>query len=279
MTATFHTGHMHKALRQLKSKLPFIDLVLVVIDARIPFSSRNLKLEHQFEAIPKILLMNKKDLADPGLTSSWLNYFKKLKLNSYAIQSNCPQGIAPVVKMLHSQRDILGNQRAQQGNYSPKLKILVAGIPNVGKSSLINRLLKSGKAKVGQFPGITRALQWLILPGNLYILDTPGIFPPKIEDPGILMRLAVCGCIKEGNYDLENTAEWLWQTLDHAGRLETGLSLPALGKAKGFLGKDGLVDYEKTCGYFIKSFQNGKFGPLTLEKPGLQAPQDLSPVI
>jgi ribosome biogenesis GTPase A len=270
MTATFHSGHMHKALKQLLAKLPFIDLVLLVIDARIPFSSRNVKLENQFGTIPKILLLNKKDLANPAVTSTWLNYFKKLNLSAYAIQSDCQTGIAPLLKIIHQHRARLGEQRALHGNQNLSLKILVAGIPNVGKSSLINRLIKSGKAKVGQFPGITRSLQWLILPGNLFILDTPGIFAPKIENPEIFTRLAACGCIKSGNYDPVEAAEWLWHYLSNAGILDSGLSLSGLGKAKGFLGKDGVVDYEKSCGFFLKTFQDGKFGKISLESPALQ---------
>ncbi|AGM25858.1 ribosomal biogenesis GTPase [Spiroplasma syrphidicola EA-1] len=208
MRANIHwfPGHMAKTIRQLDEQNKLIDLVIEIVDSRIPNSSRNPLVDKIFANKPKLMILNKKDLADPKITAKWINYYQQhgqmaITLNSKDLQIK-KEIIAKIYEVLAPKI----NKALTRGIKNPKLKVLIIGIPNVGKSTFINALIKRQSAKVGNKPGVTKGQQWLKLNEQIDLVDTPGILWPKFDDPQVALNLAFTRSIKEDILPKEEVA-------------------------------------------------------------------------
>ncbi|MGL4606732.1 MAG: ribosome biogenesis GTPase YlqF [Eubacteriaceae bacterium] len=265
-------GHMAKANREIKEKLKLIDVVIEVVDSRIPISSRNPEMSDFTRNKKHILLMNKSDLADPEASMSWEEWFKNNTTVSRVVHYDALD-----------QRQRANLIKTIQG-LNPKnkvqMKCLVCGIPNVGKSTIINNLVGKKKTRIGNKPGVTKGQQWLSTPENIMLLDTPGILWPKFEDPMVGIRLAWIGSIKDTIYEKENIAADLMKFLVsyYPENLEIlykiaieNKKLPeiydAIAQSRGLLIKGGLYDYTRTADLILNDFKNGRIGKITLEHP------------
>ncbi len=273
-------GHMKKAQRLIEDNLKLVDVVIELLDARIPFSSANPMLAEIIKTKPRMIALNKIDLADPGMTKKWLNYFKAQGIIAVGIDSAKGRGM----KQLVSAAEMLAKPKTEKfvakGAKARAARCMILGIPNVGKSSLINRLAGAVKAKTADKPGITRAKQWIKIGSNLDLLDTPGILWPKFEDKTVGLKLAFTGAINDDIYDREQVTALLLEVMrrDYAARLierfkfkgelpEFGIDLlEAIGRKRGCLVKGGLVDLEKAQNIVLNEFRAGKLGLVTLDE-------------
>lgn len=279
----WYPGHMAKTRRQMEKNIKLVDAVAEVIDARIPFSSRNPDLDNLAGGKPRIVLFNKADLADPALTKEWISFFQKCGQGAIAVNCRTGSGLndfLPLVKTVLAERLAAWQNKGMTGR---KIRVLVAGIPNAGKSSLINRLSRNSRASVADKPGVTRSSQWFPVGKEMEILDTPGILWPKFEDPMVGEHLAFTGAIKDDIIDMETLAFRLLEALrdNYAKlliaryRLESDISgfngytlLEQIGRKRGMLMRGGEIDTERAAAVFLDEFRAGKIGRITLEKVG-----------
>ncbi|EKF37442.1 ribosome biogenesis GTPase YlqF [Bacillus xiamenensis] len=280
MTIQWFPGHMAKARREVTEKLKLIDIVFELTDARIPMSSRNPMIEEILQNKPKIMLLNKADKADPRMTKEWQAHFEKQGVRSLAINSVDGQGLNQIITI---SKEILKEKfdRMKAKGVKPRaIRALIIGIPNVGKSTLINRLAKRNIAKTGDRPGITTSQQWVKVGKELELLDTPGILWPKFEDEQVGLRLAVTGAIKDSIINLQDVAVYALRFLEehYPERLKKRYDLAdipedtvelfdAIGTKRGCLMSGGFINYDKTTEIIIRDIRTEKFGPLTFEKP------------
>ena len=272
MDVQWFPGHMAKARRLLLEQLKWVDVVLELADARIPDSSRNPMLLDLLGGKPRILLLNKADLADPAWTERWLAYLKSSS-PVCAVSAVTGLGMKQIIPELERVVREKKKRQAQRGIRTQPVRVMIAGIPNIGKSSLINRLTGGAQAKVGNKPGVTRGTQWIRVHERVELLDTPGLLWPKIEAPDAGRKLAALGAIKDEVYDGEELAawciEWLKRNLPVAlGRYEdTGqeVNLENLGRKRGCLLHGGQVDTQKAAQIFLKELRGGKLGPVTMD--------------
>ena len=271
---------MAKAKRIIVENLKLVDVVIELHDARIPYSSENPILNELIGNKPHIIALNKIDLADSSINNKWEAYFNSLGKAVVKINSLDGTGL----RQLTATADNLAKEKtakfAKKGLKGRNARVMIVGIPNVGKSSLINRLSGSASLKTADKPGVTRAKQWIKIKNNLDLLDTPGILWPKFEDATVGLHLAFTGAISDEVYDIELAASLLlWQLKDNYSknimeryRLE---ELPEdrdalfnmLGKKRGFLQKGGIIDGEKTAIAILKDFRAGRLGNISLEEP------------
>ena len=270
----WYPGHMKKTKDLIQENLKLVDLVVEVIDARIPVSSRNPMLGNLVSGKTRVVVLNKSDLADPEQNTLWQRHFEKE--DTQCLVMNCEQGegAKQLIKLLTK---IMEEKNAGRERKRP-LRLMIVGIPNVGKSSLINRLTNSRGAKTGNKPGVTRGKQWLTLGTNMMLLDTPGILWPKFEDPDVGLDLAFCGSIRDEIMDLATLGLDLIRRLSevHPDLLmarykleqieETPLlTMEAIARKRGFILKGAEIDYERTARTVIDEFRAGKIGRITLE--------------
>lgn len=276
----WYPGHMAKTRRLIEENLKFIDVVVEILDARIPFSGRNPNFDDIIKHKPRLLVMNKSDLADKDLTSVWIDWYKKQGLT--VIPISCTTG-AGINKVTTQARALIQDKidREKEKGRNRTLKIMMVGIPNVGKSSLINRLIGKASTKTGDRPGVTRGKQWLRLKGDIELLDTPGILPPKFEDQEAAKRLAYTGAIKDEimntellSYDLceylrDNYSELVCARykLDTIDGLKGYEILEKIGKKRGFVISGGEVDMERAANMVLDELRAAKIGNITLERP------------
>lgn len=274
-------GHMAKTRRLIKESLPLIDCVAEIIDARIPESSRNPEIDTLCASKPRILLLNKSDLADPDVTSQWIDYYKSKGF--MAITADCKSGrglnqfIPHVKELLKDKID----RNISKGMAGKKIRIMVAGIPNCGKSTFINHMVGSNRLKTENRPGVTRARQWIDLGRGIEMMDTPGMLWPKFEDAAVGERLAFCGAIKEDVVDkellarrlLEELANFYPESLRERYKIKEDSPqdgaeiLLLIGRKRGMLISGGDVDTERAANIVLDEFRSGKLGRITLEKP------------
>ncbi|MBE3590260.1 MAG: ribosome biogenesis GTPase YlqF [Firmicutes bacterium] len=263
-------GHMARVRGRLRQLARAVDLVWEVVDARAPWSTRNVQLAGEFGGRPRWLVLAKADLADEARTAEWLRYFSARDVTAVAVAAAGPR---PDVEPL------LLRAREARGA-GPRLRVLVAGIPNVGKSSLINRLAGRAKAATGARPGITRGEQWIRL-DDFDLLDTPGILPPTVGRGERAAKLRALDCLSEEQWPAEEAAVWLIaffqrerpRTLEvHYGledeRGEPADVLAAIGRRRGALAAGGQVDIARAAEILLGDFRRGKLGAVTLETPG-----------
>jgi ribosome biogenesis GTPase A len=281
-TIQWFPGHMARTEKQIERDLKLADAVVEIIDARIPASSRNPVLGRLAGRKPRVVLMNKADLADPAETDRWLDRFRADGCGAVAADCKSGKGVSrlmPQAEALLSDR--IAGWRAK-GMAGRKIRIMVVGIPNVGKSSLINRLAGRSRAAVENRPGVTRANQWFPIGKTAELLDTPGVLWPKFDDPVVGERLAFTGAVKDDVFDVELLVRRLLEMLRTAapGALEqryrlTGgetesldgaALLEAIGRKRGMLAGGGAVDTERAARMVLEEFRSGKIGRITLER-------------
>lgn len=275
----WYPGHMKKTRELIAAHLKLTDIVLEVIDARIPVSSRNPVLDSLIEKKTRLILFNKADLADPAQTKAWTDSFAEKNILAFSLDSLHGSGIGALLKQLDGMATVLTGRAGSSGARVKTVKLMIVGVPNVGKSSLINRLTGRKGAKTGDRPGVTRGKQWLAMPNGMLLLDTPGILWPKFEDPGIGRNLAFCGSVKDEILDRETLAFHLIdflareypQLLQERYALEEPAedaltNMDAIAIRRGFLLSGGRIDYERTARTVLDEFRSGKIGRITLEK-------------
>lgn len=281
----WYPGHMAKARRILQKDLSLVDLVVEVLDARIPFSSRNPDLDELLDKKERIVALNKVDLADRMVSNKWIKYFSKnykvVKINSLS-----GEGIKTLLNIISELGQDINENVLKKGRNKRDIRIMIIGIPNVGKSALINVLAGSNKTKTGNRPGVTRGRQWISVGTDIRLLDTPGILWPKFDDENVGYKLALTGAIRDQVFDEEMVVYKLIQYLlminrsileDNYGieipdtEITLALAydiLPQIGKKTGCLMSGGKVDRARTANKLITSFRNGKLGNISLEIPG-----------
>ena len=280
MNIQWYPGHMTKTRRQMEADLKLVDAVCEIVDARIPISSRNPDIDSICGKKPRLVILNRLDLADPDATNRWANYFRKQGIAAVATDCKSRKGIAgftPAVQQLLQEKI----QRNANKGMTKALRIMIVGIPNVGKSTLINQISGRKGAKAENRPGVTRGKQWVLVDKDLLLLDTPGILWPKFEDPNVGLMLAYTGAVKEDVIDVEELScrlmELLWQRYPDKVKERYGIEcepdtpgwqlLEAAGKKRGFLLARGEINTERMAKVLLDEFRDGKLGRFTLEMP------------
>ncbi|WP_100330893.1 ribosome biogenesis GTPase YlqF [Bacillus xiapuensis] len=280
MTIQWFPGHMAKARREVTEKLKLVDIVFELVDARLPMSSRNPMIDDIIQQKPRLVLLNKADMADPALTAKWLSYFEREGIRALAINSQAGSGLQAINK---AAKDILRPkfERMKARGIKPRaIRAMIVGIPNVGKSTLINRLAKKNIAKTGNMPGVTKAQQWIKAGKELELLDTPGILWPKFEDQETGYKLALTGAIKDTVLNLQDVAVFALRFLEahYPQRLKERFQLEDppeeiveifnhIAKLRGCLTSGAEVDYDKTTDLIIREIRGEKLGKLTFDIP------------
>ncbi|MBO9130179.1 ribosome biogenesis GTPase YlqF [Bacillus sp. 165] len=280
MTIQWFPGHMAKARRQVTEKLKLIDVVIELVDARLPASSRNPMIDEIISHKPRLVVLNKADMADDTATKKWIAYFEEKGHKAISINAQAGQGMKEITaacKVLVKEKF---DKMIAKGIKPRAIRALIVGIPNVGKSTLINKLVKKNIAKTGDRPGVTTAQQWIKVGKELELLDTPGILWPKFEDQQVGLRLAASGAIKDSILNLQEVAVYALRFLGehYPERLKDRYNLSEIpqdivelfdeiGKRRGCLLGGGLVDYDKTAELVLRELRAGKLGRITLEQP------------
>ena len=277
-------GHMTKTRRRLEKDLPLIDLVAELIDARIPFSSSNPDLPEIIGTKPRLILLNKCDMADDSITDKWVKYYKQKGITALCIDAKSGKGFNKIIPTV---REILSDRLKQleaKGMGGRTLRVMAVGVPNVGKSSFINRLAGANRAKVANKPGVTRGAQWFMIAKGVELMDTPGVLWPKFEDKIVGERLAFTGAVKDAVVDIELLSMRLIATLrkeekykqmlkdrykldETAFELDDYDLLSEIGKKRGMKISGGDVDTERCANMLLEEFRNVKIGKISLEQP------------
>lgn len=271
----WYPGHMKKTRELIQENLKLVDAVLEVIDARIPRSSRNPIIDELVKGKKRILVFNKSDLADNEATKAWAEEFQRQGFLSLTTNCMSGEGAARLLKRLENLQEEKNRGQARKKPY----RLMIVGVPNVGKSSLINRLTGRKSTQTGDRPGVTKGKQWLSLPGNMQLLDTPGILWPKFEDPEVGLNLAFCGSIKDEILDVASLALELISLLQREYpellvqryKLEELSQAPletmeAAARKRGCILPGKKIDYERIARVVLDEFRSGKIGKITLEK-------------
>lgn len=276
----WYPGHMTKTRRMIEDNLKLIDVVVEILDARIPYSGRNPHFDDIVRNKPRLLVMNKADLADKARTKAWIDWYARQGLKVIPISCSTGMGINTV---LSEARAIIQDKidREKEKGRNRTLKLMMVGIPNVGKSSLINRLIGKASTKTGDKPGVTRGKQWLRIKGDAELLDTPGILSPKFENQEIAMKLAYTGAIKDDIMNTELLAYSLCDylrdnytnelciryKLDGVDELKGYEILENIGRKRGFVISGGEIDMERAANMILDELRGAKIGNITLETP------------
>ena len=281
MNIQWYPGHMTKTRRMMEESLKLVDGVCEILDARIPASSRNPDLDEIVGGKPRLVVLNRIDQADPAMVRRWAAWFKSQGMA--VLETDCKSrkgvgGFVPAIRAMLSEK----LQRYQEkGQVGRPLKIMVAGIPNVGKSTFINQIAGRKSAKAENRPGVTRGKQWITVDQGLLLLDTPGILWPKFEDWEVGMRLAYTGAVKDDIMDLETLSSGLlallWRQYPEAVASRYKIEaepdaqgyalLEAVGRKRGFLISGGEVDTERAARMVLEEYRSGKLGRFTLDLP------------
>ncbi|MDD2443122.1 MAG: ribosome biogenesis GTPase YlqF [Desulfotomaculaceae bacterium] len=283
MNIQWYPGHMAKARRLVKENLKLVDVVIEILDARIPASSRNQEIGGLTGQKPRLVVLNKSDLADPLLTGQWEKYFSIEGYHAVAVNSLSGRGLKGVpghVRRLAVEGKV--ESRPSFGGRSRAPRCMVVGIPNVGKSLFINKLAGRRAARVEDRPGITRGPQWIRVAGNIDLMDMPGILWPKLDDQEVAFRLAATGAIREEVFDLIAVAgklmKWLTEYYPAAIQKRYKLEdlpadplemLEAIGMKRGFVRSGGVIDIFQSAQVVLKEFREGRLGRFTLDRPEL----------
>ena len=280
MQIQWYPGHMTKTRRQIEADLKLVDAVCEIVDARIPISSRNQDIDSICGNKPRIIVLNRMDLADQEATKRWLQYFRGKGMAAVATDCKTKKGIASFEPAVRSVLQEKIARNAAKGMHKP-LKVMVVGIPNVGKSTLINQISGRKGAKAENRPGVTRGKQWVTVNPSLLLLDTPGILWPKFEDPNVGMMLAYTGAVKEGVIDIEELAARLMElllrfyphTLQERYKVDAEQETPGYvlleeaGRKRGYLLARGEIHTERMAKALLDEYRSGKLGHFTLEAP------------
>lgn len=272
---------MAKARREVTEKLKLVDIIFELVDARLPASSRNPMIDEIIQHKPRVILLNKADMADPVKTKLWLNYYKEQGKVAIAINSQAGKGLN---ELTAAAKELLREKHERmkaKGIKQPRaIRAMIVGIPNVGKSTLINRLVKKNIAKTGNMPGVTKAQQWIKVGKEMELLDTPGILWPKFEDQEVGLKLALTGAIKDTILNLHDVSLYGLRFLEreYPDRLvsryqieqipeDTVELFDSVGRFRGCMASGGSIDYDKTAELVVREIRSEKLGPLTFEVP------------
>ena len=280
MNIQWYPGHMAKAKRLIMENLRLVDVVIEILDARIPVSSRNPDVDKIIGNKPRLIVLNKFDLSDPVINKEWEDFYNRKDINNIFIDSITGKGIDKTIKTLISMMEDKMKSLAQRGRKYKPIRCMIIGIPNVGKSTFINKIAGKSSAKTGSKPGVTKGKQWIRLNEQIELLDTPGILWPKFEDRDVGIRLAWIGSIKDEILDQEELAFKLLEILkdDYPKLLvdrykldridgETIDVLDNIATNRGFIIRGGELDYLRTSEMLLDEFRKGKIGKVSLEKP------------
>lgn len=275
-------GHMAKTRRLIASNLSLVDAVVEIVDARLPLSSQNPEMDKMTKGKPRIVILNKSDLADERTTQLWIDHFRANGKEAVAIDCKSGRGLKNIIPTIRKTilKELM-EKRQKNGMSTSSVRLMIVGIPNVGKSSLINKMAGSKRAKVEDRPGVTRTKQWVKLDNNTELLDMPGVLWPKFEDQSIAVRLAFTGAISDDILDIETLAMKLLvylaenysDSLKERYKIElTGEEdgfelLEAIGKKRGMMIAGGEVNTERAAITILDEFRSGKLGKITLEAP------------
>lgn len=282
-TVQWFPGHMAKTRRLIKESLSMVDAVTEILDARIPLSSRNPEIEQITAGKPRIILLNKCDVADERITREWINYFERKGFTALPVDCRSGKGLGayrPAVRKVLAEK-IKSNE--QKGMAGKSLRVMVVGIPNTGKSSFINRMAGKNRAQVADRPGVTRHNQWFNIGNGIELLDTPGVLWPKFDDPSVGDKLAFIGSVKDTVLDSETMAVRLIDVLKKEypntlsqrykingidfAKTESFEILELLGKKRGMLISGGEIDTERASVTLLDEYRAGKLGKISMETP------------
>ena len=275
-TINWYPGHMAKTKREIKENLQLIDVVYELLDARIPYSSKNKDIDELVKNKPKILIMTKTDLCDLEITKKWQQYYENMGYKVILTDLINNKNIKQIIEVTSSLSDNMNKKRLSLGMKPRKTRVLILGVPNVGKSTLINRLVGKKAAPTGDKPGITKKLNWIRINDKLELLDTPGILEPKLENKEVALNLAALTSIKEEVLDLEQVALHIIDKMLnlYPSALKTRYNLTntntpliilnQIAKQKGAI-KNGEVDYEKVYKIILRDLKEGYLGNITFD--------------
>ena len=288
----WYPGHMAKTRREIIQDLRIIDIVIELLDARIPIASQNPDIAKLIKGKKKIVVLNKCDLADEKENQRWVSYFENKNIPAALVDANSGKGIDNCIKKIEKLMEEIQTKQAEKGRVGRKIKAMILGIPNVGKSSFINRIAKRTTAEVGNKPGVTKQKQWIRINEKIELLDTPGVLWPKFESEDVALKLAFTGTIKEtvlektevayelvkfllnnereklcNRYGLSN--EYIEEVLnrDNPENFNIYEIMLEIGRKRGCIVSGGNIDDEKTAKIILDDFKNGKIGKITLECP------------
>lgn len=281
MLIQWYPGHMTKTKRLIEENIKLVDIVIELLDARAPHSTKNPDIDKLAGHKPRLIILNKADLADPEATKEWVNWYSGSNVKVVPVIATSGKGIKDVTKLAEEMlKEKIERDKARGRIYRP-IRAMIVGIPNVGKSTFINTLVGKGTAKTGDKPGVTRGKQWVKIKKGFELLDMPGILWPKFEDQEVAMRLAYLGSIKD---DILDVRELATNFLEHGNKyfkakLEERYKIPieeneepyeiflAIAKKRGFIGAKGVIDEYRTANIIFDEFRGGKIGKITLETP------------
>ncbi|MBD8519978.1 ribosome biogenesis GTPase YlqF [Lysinibacillus fusiformis] len=278
MTIQWFPGHMAKARREVTEKLKLVDIIFELIDARLPLSSRNPMIDEVINQKPRLLILNKADMADEQETRKWVDYFAQRGHKAVAINSLEGKGLQQVTKAAQEILKEKFDRMKAKGMKPRAIRAMIVGIPNVGKSTLINRLAKKNIAKTGNTPGVTKAQQWIKVGKELELLDTPGILWPKFEDQEVGFKLALTGAIKDTITNMEDLAVYglRFLSVHYPKRMEEryGFELvhedlvetfDHIGKLRRVFGTGGEIDYDQVAQLIVRDIRSLQLGKLTFD--------------
>lgn len=282
-TVQWFPGHMAKTRRLIKESLSRVDCVTEILDARIPLSSRNPEIGEITAGKPRIILLNKCDMADEKVTADWIKYFRSTGAEALAVDCRSGKGLnayTPLVRKVLADKIQQNNDRGMIGK---ALRVMVVGIPNTGKSSFINKMAGRVRAKVADRPGVTTSNQWFFIGNGIELLDTPGVLWPKFDDPIVGDRLAFIGSVKDAVLDVETMAVRLIDVLregyperlaeryklDDITDMQSWKILEAIGRKRGMLISGGEINTERASVMLLDEYRGGKLGKITMEFPPL----------
>lgn len=277
----WYPGHMTKTRRRIEECIKLVDGVVEIIDARIPLSSRNPDIDAITSRRPRIVLLNKADIADGAATSRWIDFFSGSGARAIACDCKTGKGLnrfSDEVRKLLAEKIAVWESKGMGGR---SVRLMVVGIPNVGKSSFINRMAKGGKARVADRPGVTRGNQWFTIGGGIELLDTPGVLWPKFDDPDVGRKLAFTGAVKDAVIDVEtlcldllgymsaNYPQRICERykLDSVEGLTSVEIMELIAKKRGMIMRGGETDYERVSVMIMDEYRAGRLGRITLEMP------------
>ncbi len=283
MDIQWYPGHMTKTKRMLVESISLVDIVVELLDARIPYSSKNPDIESLCKQKKRIILLNKSDLADTQITENWVSYYKELGINVILLNSVTGEGVNGLLSVSKEvMKERLESLKAKGRLFAP-IKAMVVGIPNVGKSTLINRIVGKSSAKAQDKPGVTRGKQWFKIKKDFWLLDTPGILWPKFEDMEVGLNLALTGAINDKIMDIHTLSLKLIEKLTaikpeclcEKYKIDVNEKTPDqiledIGRSRGFLLKGGEINLERTSITLTDEFRAGKLGRISLEAPCIE---------
>jgi ribosome biogenesis GTPase A len=280
MTIQWFPGHMAKARREIEEKLKLVDFVMELVDARAPLSSQNPMLQQVLQNKSKMILLMKRDLADTKVTNEWIEYFKEREIPALAVNVNDKSDVNRVVQLAKELGKVKLEKLKKKGIQPRAARAMIVGIPNVGKSTLINRLANKKIAKVGDRPGVTKQQLWIKVKKEFELLDTPGILWPKFEDQTVGYRLAAIGTIKDQLLSIQDIVvflinylkEYYPKSLEERYQIEQHEEdmleiFMKIGKFRGALESGGNINLDKVSDLVIRDLRTGRLGNITLERP------------